>query len=302
MTTAPELAVRPLMSNGKLFHSPLGLFPFQAECVAQAYFQEGLVGVLDTGLGQTIVSMALAAQLIQDDRKDLVLHIAQRNKIDKSEFPADWAAFTSLDTFVYHGPNRKKQLAKRGVPDVFLTTYETAREDLVRFSGKTGRSREDGPLMDELGLRSKRVLWIFDEIGKLGNRRSKLYRAFEHALVAQRSGPHRPRVLGLSATPMATDFEQPFNIGRIVWPEQICFSQGTEDTLCYAGAMIMENLCIGRGRRLVRHPVRAVDLQTEAYRSGCGHPDAPVVGEGHGGGPGTGAGEPLPGRGRAVRP
>ena len=233
MTTAPELAVRPVMSNGKLFHSPLGLFPFQAECVAQAYFQEGLVGVLDTGLGKTIVSMALAAQLIQDDQVDLVLHIAQRNKIDKSEFPADWAAFTSLDTFVYHGSTRRKQLAKRGVPDVFLTTYETAREDLVRFLGKTGRAREDGPLMEELGLRTKRVLWIFDEIGKLGNRRSKLYRAFEHVLNAQRGGPHRPKVLGLSATPMSTDYEQPFNIGRITWPDRMPLVSTFEDEYTY---------------------------------------------------------------------
>jgi superfamily II DNA or RNA helicase len=234
MTIAPELPVRPVMPNGKLFHSPLGLFPFQAECVAQAYFQEGLIGVLDTGLGKTIVSMALAAQLIQDGEVDLVMHIAQRNKIDKSEFPADWAAFTSLDTFVYHGPNRKRQLAKRlEMPDVFVTTYETGREDLVLFSGKTGRARADGPLMDALELLDKRVLWIFDEIGKLGNRRSKLYRAFEHVLNVQRSGPHRPRVLGLSATPMSTDYEQPFNIGRITWPDRMPLVSTFEDEYTY---------------------------------------------------------------------
>jgi superfamily II DNA or RNA helicase len=222
MTSAPvEAPPRPVLANGRLYFSPLGLFGFQAEAVAQAYFAEGLVAVMDCGTGKTHVSMALAAKLVENDQVDLVIHVAQKNKIDKSEFPADWAQFTALRTHVHHGQNRAKRLAKAqlaGRIDVLLTTYETGREDLVTFTGRSGRARTDGALMSALNLREQRVLWIFDEISKLGNRGSKLYRAYEHVLDQQRSGPHPPRVLGLSATPMSTDYEQPFNIGRIVWP------------------------------------------------------------------------------------
>lgn len=233
MTLAPA-ATRPVMANGRYYFSPvLGLLPFQADAVARAYFQEGLIGVLDTGLGKSHVSMALAAQLFSDDKIDLVMHVAQRNKIDKSEFPAEWAAFTSLSTLTYHGPGRVKRLAKKGIPDVVITTYETGRDDLVVFSGRSGRARQDGALMHALDLRGKRVLWIFDEIGKLGNRSSKLYRSFEYVINTQRHGPHPPRVLGLSATPMSTDYEQPFNIGRIVWPQRMPTVEHFEDNYTY---------------------------------------------------------------------
>jgi superfamily II DNA or RNA helicase len=236
MTLAPEAPSRPVMPNGKLYHSPLGLFGFQAEAVAQAYYLPGMIGVLDTGLGKTHVSMALAAQLIADGQVDLVLHIAQKNKIDKSEFPADWATFTSLRTHVYHGPNRGRRLSKAltaGDLDVLITTYETGREDLVSFTGRSGRARTDGLLIEQLGLRTKRVLWIFDEIGKLGNRGSKLYRAYEYVINMQRRHGPRPKVLGLSATPMSTDYEQPFNIGRITWPAQMPTVEYFEGTYTY---------------------------------------------------------------------
>jgi superfamily II DNA or RNA helicase len=233
MTASPAAAARPVMDNGRLFHSPLGLFGFQAECVARAYYQDGLLAVCDTGLGKTIISMALAAQLFQDDQVDLVIHVAQKNKIDKSEFPADWARFSSLRTHVYHGTNRGRRLAKAGTPDVLISTYETLREDLVIFSGRSGRARTDGMLVEVLKLRTARVLWIFDEISKLGNRSSKLYRAFEYVLTQQRNHGLPPRVLGLSATPMSTDYEQPFNIGRIVWPARMPSVTYFEDTYTY---------------------------------------------------------------------
>jgi len=281
MTSAPvEAPPRPVLANGRLYFSPLGLFGFQAEAVAQAYFAEGLVGVLDTGLGKTHVSMALAAKLVENDQVDLVIHVAQKNKIDKSEFPADWAQFTALSILVYHGPGRVKRLAKHGVPDVVITTYETGRDDLVTFTGRSGRARQDGALMSALGLRDKRVLWLFDEISsKLGNRSSKLYRAYEHVLTAQRRGPHPPRVLGLSATPMSTDFEQSFNLGRIVWPQRMPSVEYFEDELTY-GRDDHGRLIYKGGNRLVRHPVRAVDLSQAAHRPGHGRADARADGEG----------------------
>jgi superfamily II DNA or RNA helicase len=214
-----------VMPNGHLFYSPLGLFGFQAEAVATAFYTPGLVGVLDTGLGKTVVSMALAAELFEADAVDLVMHIARRNKIARTEFPADWAQFTSLRVAVYHGTGREKRLARDGVPDVLLTTYETGRADLMRRVRKPGQrgkgSRTDGPLVEALGLRSKRVLWLFDEVARLGNRGSELYQSYEYLLTQLRRGPHAQRVLGLSATPMSVDYEQPFNIGRVVAPTRM---------------------------------------------------------------------------------
>src|SRR4051812_42655736 len=146
MSASPAGATtRPVMSNGKLYFSPLGLFGFQADAVAKAFYAEGIIGVWDTGLGKSHLSMALAAKLIEADQVDLVMHVAQRNKIDKSEFPADWATFPSLSTLVYHGPTRKKRLAKQGLPDVLIPPYETGRDDLVSFTGRSGRARQDGP-------------------------------------------------------------------------------------------------------------------------------------------------------------
>lgn len=214
---------RPTMPNGRLFESPLGLFDFQVDAVAHAYLRTNMVAVIERGLGKTILMMALAAQLVEDDQIDLVLCIARRNKLDKSEFPADWAAFTSLSTLTYLGPGRQAKLAARPDVQVLLTTYETGKLDLMRRvkkSGTRGRGgRADGPLMEALRLRDKRVLWVFDEVIKLGSRRSELYQAYDYVLSQLRKGPHQQRVLGLSATPMSTDYEQSFNIGRIVAPE-----------------------------------------------------------------------------------
>lgn len=269
MSASPAGATpRPVMSNGKLYFSPLGLFGFQADAVAKAFYAEGIIGVWDTGLGKSHLSMALAAKLIEADQVDLVMHVAQRNKIDKSEFPADWATFTSLSTLVYHGPTRKKRLVKQGLPDVLITTYETGRDDLVVFTGRSGRARQDGSLMQELGLRDKRVLWIFDECAKLGNRSSKLYRAYEHVLTAQRRGPHRPKVLGLSATPMSTDYEQPFNIGRLTWPERMPSVETFETDFTYGRDE--------RGRLLYKRGARewfAAQFEPLIYRKRRTDPD-----------------------------
>jgi superfamily II DNA or RNA helicase len=220
----------------------------------------------------TVVSMALAAELFESGEIDLVMHVARRNKVDRSEFPADWAQFTTLRTLTYHGPTRAKRLAKEGVPDVLITTYETGRAELMTRIKRTGRSgrggRGDGPLMEALGLRDKRVLWIFDECTKLANRRSELYQSYEYVLKALRQGPHRQRVLALSATPMRTDYEQPFNIGRIVWPEKMPTVTSFEGDYTYGRD--------DRGRLLYKKGARewfAEQFQPLVYRKRRTDPD-----------------------------
>lgn len=263
---------RPVMSNGHLFHSPLGLFGFQADAVVNAFFGVKPIITLDMGLGKTIVSMALAAQMFEADMIDLVMHVARRNKVDPSEFPRDWASFTSLSTLTYHGPSRAKRLAKQGVPDVVITTYETGRNELMRrvkTQGKSGKGgRADGPLIDMLGLREKRILWIFDEVIKLGNRGSELYQAYDYVVNQLRRTGKEQHVIGMSATPMRTDYEQPFNIGRIVVPTKMPTVKFFEDELTYGRD--------DRGRLLYKRGARewfAGEFEPLVYRKRRTDPD-----------------------------
>lgn len=220
-----QTGCRRLMANNHLFMSPRGLYEFQGDAVANAYLRGNMIAVVDRGLGKTVIMMALAAQLIEDGEIDLVMCIGQGNKVaDKEEFAKDWADFTSLRVHRHLGTGRAQRLTKAldaGV-DVVMTTYETGKIDLMRrikTKGKSGKgARADGPLMQSLDLRHKRVLWVFDEIVKLGNRGSELYQAYEYALSQLRRTGNQQRVLGLSANPFSTEYEQSFNIGRLVEP------------------------------------------------------------------------------------
>lgn len=221
---AVPVAERPRLANGHLFYSPRGLYPFQAEAVAHCYLRGGMLGIIDWGLGKTIISMATAAQLMEDGLVDLIMHIGRKNKLGKTEFPQDWADFTSLTTHVYHGSGRQKRLAKAGVPDVFLTTYETGRNELmtrVKKPGTRGKgAKVAGPLFEALGLREKRIIWIFDEIPKLASRTSELHQAYAFALSELRK-VHRQWVIGMTATPFRTDYVQPYNLARLSNPDRM---------------------------------------------------------------------------------
>jgi len=118
------------MPNGRLFYSPIGLYEFQAEAVAHAYLRRNIIGVIDRGLGKTVIMMALAAQLFEDDQIDIVINVAQANKLEKDEFPKDWADFTSLRTHRYLGTGRTQRLAK-------------ALEAVVGITRHTGRVKPD---------------------------------------------------------------------------------------------------------------------------------------------------------------
>lgn len=227
---------RPPMLNGRLFMSPLGLFDFQAEAVADAYLWGNRIAVIDRGVGKTVITMALACQLFEDDEIDLVIHVGQGNKLVPDEFLADWRAFTSLRVCHYLGTGRTKRLAKmldNGGVDVLLTTYETGRIDLmtrVKTGTRRGKgSRADGPLVSQLGLRDKRILWVFDEVVKFAHRGSELYQAYDYLIGPPgrgggqlRAGKHRQRVIGMSANPMAADMHaEAFNVARMVLPERM---------------------------------------------------------------------------------
>lgn len=222
----PEFAPVRELPNGELFHSPLGLFNFQADGIAEAYVRTdpgtpgGVLAVYDTGLGKTIIGIAMAAFLFADDQIDLCVVISERNKL--VDWRDEFDRFSALSTHLYHGPGRQKRLAKAGTPHVFCTTYETGRNELMgreKVHGRRSKGKAvDGPLLDALGLRGKRVLWIFDEVTRLKGRSSELHKSYDYALGQLRKNAHQ-RVLGLTATPMERDYEDAYNLGRIVCPE-----------------------------------------------------------------------------------
>jgi len=246
VTAAAEVTFTPAreLPNGENVYSPLGIFAFQAEHIAEAYIrsetQQGIIAVWDTGLGKTWLAMVLAAYLFEDDKIDLAIVVSEKNKL--TDWRDEFERATTLRVHRYHGTGRQKRLMKDGLPHVLCTTYETGRNELMtraaREPGKRGKgSMQDGPLVEMLGLRGKRVLWIFDEVTKLKNRTSELHHAYNYILSQLRRGSHQQRVLGLTATPSERDFCDAYNVGRIVCPERMptvadferIFTRGTDD-------------------------------------------------------------------------
>jgi SNF2 family DNA or RNA helicase len=225
---APAFTPARELPNGASFYSPVGLYEFQADHVAEAYLrtnpglEQGLLAIWSTGLGKTILGMALAVLLFEDDQIDLVVVAAERNKI--VDWKNDFEAFTALDVHRYHGTGRQKRLAKAIFPHVIVSTYETLRAELVSSERVPDRKTPrtiDGELMTTLGLRGKRVLWIFDEITALKSRSSLRHKAFAYVLKELRKGPNWQRVIGLTATPAESDFEDSYNLGRIASPSRM---------------------------------------------------------------------------------
>jgi len=217
------------LPNGQNIWSEYGLFEFQADGVAEAYIrtepgeQSGILCVYDTGLGKTFVGMGLSVMLFEDNKIDLVLVVAEKNKI--TDWRDDFTTYTTLNAHRYHGTGRQKRLAKESNLHVLVTTYETARNELMAYEktpGKRGKGHKvDGPLMEALGLRNKRVLVIYDEVTKLRGRSSELHTTHAYFLGQLRKGMWPPRVLGLTATPMERDYEDAYNVARIVCPERM---------------------------------------------------------------------------------
>lgn len=215
------------LPNGELYCSEKGLYDFQVEGIAETYMRtagpDGVVAVWDTGIGKSHLAMAVSAYLFADDLIDLVMVIAEKNKI--AEWHEDFERFTALSPFLYHGTGRERRFDKAPSPHVFITTYETGRNELVAYQStgsKRGRGHKvDGPLVSRLDLRRRRTLWIFDEPTKLRKRSSENHKAYDYILNSLRGGTCHQRVLGLTATPLERDMEDAYNVGRIVAPDSM---------------------------------------------------------------------------------
>jgi SNF2 family DNA or RNA helicase len=210
--------------EGVLYFSPRGLYPFQTEHIAKAYlgFQDGSqpewMFSWDTGLGKSHAAMQLSALAFEDGLADLVILVCERNKL--KEWRADFEKFTRMESRIHHGASRKNKLAKLGLPNVLITTYETGKADLVAID-KSGRRKvfKNGSLLEQILASGQRPLVFFDEADKLSNRSSATYGAYEHFLKALRKHFKNLGVFMMTATSIRKDLENAFNQLRLLRPQ-----------------------------------------------------------------------------------
>ncbi|MGW1436889.1 DEAD/DEAH box helicase [Streptomyces griseus] len=210
------------MDTSPAFRSPHGLFPCQQEGVAFAYQHRSGLLVADTGIGKSVIAMAMSALLAEDRAEDLMLLVCKTNKL--AEWAEDIATFTTLTHRVHHGPARLRQVPG-GLPHVLISTYETLRTDLATFAvppGKRAQKATPGPLLAALTAAQadgRRVLVVYDEISdKLRNRSSRLYKAHHYGLQQLRRAQPDLRAIGLTATPLSRSYEDGFNLLRLLVP------------------------------------------------------------------------------------
>lgn len=213
-----------------MYWSPLGLFGFQVEGITQSYIRRQCMVIYDTGTGKGHITMRLSALLAERGELTTTLLVCERNKV--GEWRADFAKFTRLS--VVHvfgaGPDARKRrldkfIARNGrMPQVIITTYETAKGDCVRQvtePGKRGPTLADGWLMPYLTQGAAGTVVVYDEVGKLRNRGSATYKSHRHLLDRLREAEPDLRVLGLSATPISTGWEDAYNQFRLVAPRSM---------------------------------------------------------------------------------
>ena len=216
-----------------LYVNDRGLYPFQVDDVARGYLMPSGIVAWDTGTGKSHWAMATACLLVEDGVIDLVLVIAEKNKIGADEWLGDWERFTRLTAHRYHGTGRQKRLEKAGMPQVLITTYETAKADLVRSvptpNGR-GKTLSPGPLADLIG--DRRVFVVYDEpTVKIANRTSDNYKQHYWFLnrYLRKINPDT-RAWGLTATPLDSGWENVFNQARLIDPSTMPTVKVFEDT------------------------------------------------------------------------
>jgi SNF2 family DNA or RNA helicase len=224
--TAPTIEKPPPAGwpEGALYYSPKGLYGFQADDIARALVlrAEGRPHALfswGTGLGKSHGLMATSAFTIEDQAADVVLLICEKVKLQ--EWLADFQQFTRFDTRIHHGPSRKGKLAKLGFPQVLISTYETFATDLAVFEANKndrGKHAVHGWLMGELINSGLKPMVIFDESDKLSNRKSRLYKSWDHVLRNLRKKYPKMPVYMASATPIRRDLEGAYNQLRLMAP------------------------------------------------------------------------------------
>lgn len=202
-----------------LYHSDRGLYDFQAQGVAYCYERLDNLAVWDTGIGKTHLAMATSAILFEDGLIDHVLVVCEKNKV--TEWRADYEKFTRLSAVLYYGDPKKRAALREAPPQVMISTYETSAKDAAKWVTvpKRKTKRLDPDCLTE-ALSGKRVLVVYDEMTKLGNRGSNLHKAHDLLVTSLRKAA-TIRVLGLTATPIERSPENFYNLGRILCLESV---------------------------------------------------------------------------------
>lgn len=219
--------------EGVLYYSERGLYPFQLDDIARALVMrsEGRpysMVVWDMGLGKSHFAMATSAFTVQDGAADLVILVCEKVKL--REWEDDFKIFTKLSAWRHHGPGRKNKVAKKGFPQVLISTYETLKADLAKFeAAKRGKKIVNGWLMDEILASGRKPMVVFDESDKLSNRTSATYKAWDYALkTLRRAHPDTP-VYMMTGTPIRKDLENGFNQLRLLAPDRVPLVKEFED-------------------------------------------------------------------------
>ena len=209
--TALAEAHAPAPAPQSLF-TPVKWVDFQVDDAVRAYLRRGIMAVWDTGIGKSALSLAIGCLGLGEGAIDNIIIICEQNKL--KEWPAEVLKHTQITSVgVYHGPKRKKMLGD--LPTVVVSSYETWRNDAVHFITKT--KYEDGPLI--AAFQGRRVVVVYDEIAKLGNRGNQLYKAHFRTMTRLRKLHPEIIVVGLTATPFdAGAYEQFFSEMRLVCP------------------------------------------------------------------------------------
>ena len=195
-----------------LYHSPRGLYDFQARFVAYGALRPSNLVVADTGLGKTHIALATLALLFEDDKIDRAFIVVEGNKV--KEWMEDIATFTSLRAVKLHG-------SKRVIPDrtqVVVTTYSTFKLDFTDRHPADARSMTPSRLALDQPLR---LMVVYDETALIGTSLdSQAYLA--HKLVTDLWRERGElRAMGLTATPMTTSPLNYFIIGTLLAPELV---------------------------------------------------------------------------------
>lgn len=207
-----------------LYHSPRGLFPHQLEQIPYAAARPVNYVRWDTGIGKTHIGMATGALLYEDEEISRIVVIAERAKVDRSEWPKDFADFTDLTVGIYHGDPKKRAKLRDNPPQVLISTYETIRTDATKtidvvVKGQPKKKQVPGAFTEFLLDADKPPLLVYDEITpKLGNRGSGTYKAHEIMLKALRKKWPDVRIMALTACKIQTSPENFFNVCRLISP------------------------------------------------------------------------------------
>jgi SNF2 family DNA or RNA helicase len=199
-----------------LYHSHLGLFDFQAEGVARCYFDTDNLAVWSTGIGKTHLAMALSAILFEDAEIDHVVVVVEVNKL--LDWVNDYKRFTDLSVLPYKGDPKRRERIRANLPQVLVGTYDTMRNDAASKGPTKRHDWVPGPLTQTLV--GKRVLVVYDEVGRIGNRDSGIHKAQE-CLVKHLRRSAQTRTLGLTATPIDRDPVNVYDQSRIIVPGKL---------------------------------------------------------------------------------